>query len=94
MREWKGIGYFVEDFVEQAHQFRSMDEKRTLNTKDKRKKAQSHSRWEMIGYDEEVIKAGRSVQIKTEKNAKEVYHQHKKKRLEQDESKKRKGLTA
>mmetsp|Transcript_34128 Transcript_34128/g.38831 ORF Transcript_34128/g.38831 Transcript_34128/m.38831 type:complete len:92 (+) Transcript_34128:243-518(+) len=70
MREWKGIGYFVEDFVEQAHQFRSMDEKRTLNTKDKRKKAQSHSRWEMIGYDEEVIKAGRSVQIKTEKTQK------------------------
>jgi hypothetical protein len=46
MEQWNGIGDFLEDFIEQAHQFGMKEEKRTANMRDRVKAASSHSRWE------------------------------------------------
>jgi hypothetical protein len=42
--EW--IGDFLEDFIEQAHQFGMKEEKRTANMRDRVTAANSHSKWE------------------------------------------------
>jgi hypothetical protein len=34
MERWNGIGDFLEDFIEQAHQFGMREEKRTANMRD------------------------------------------------------------
>ena len=31
LKNYNGIGYFIEDFIEQEHQFGMLDEKRTVN---------------------------------------------------------------
>jgi hypothetical protein len=46
MEQWNGIGNFLEDFIEQAHQFGMKEEKRTANTRDSVTVANSHSKWE------------------------------------------------
>ena len=43
------IGCFIEDFIEQAHQFGTLDEKRTGKLRDRSKAFQSHSTNEWIG---------------------------------------------
>ena len=42
MRDFNGIGCFLEDFVEQAHQFGMRDEKRTANMPDRKRKYNIH----------------------------------------------------
>jgi hypothetical protein len=44
--QWNGIGNFLEDFIEQAHQFGMKEEKRTANMRDRVRAANSHSKWE------------------------------------------------
>jgi hypothetical protein len=47
MGQWNGTGNFLEDFVEQAHQFGiTKEEKRTANMRDRVRAANSHSKWE------------------------------------------------
>jgi hypothetical protein len=46
MEQWNGIGDFLEDFIEQAHQFGMKEEKRTANMRDRVRAADSHSKWE------------------------------------------------
>ena len=46
MEKWNGIGDFLEDFIEQAHQFGMKEEKRTANMRDRVRAANSHSKWE------------------------------------------------
>jgi hypothetical protein len=46
MEQWNGIGDFLEDFIEQAHQFGMKEEKRTANMRDRVRAAISHSKWE------------------------------------------------
>ena len=47
MRKFNGIGCFIEDFIEQAHQFGMKDEKRTANMRDRKKAAHSHLSFEV-----------------------------------------------
>ena len=46
MEQWNGIGAFLEDFIEQAHQCGMKEEKRTANMRDRVRAANSHSKWE------------------------------------------------
>ena len=46
MEQWNGIGNFLEDFIEQVHQFGMKEEKRTANMRDRVRAANSHSKWE------------------------------------------------
>jgi hypothetical protein len=46
IEEWNGIGDFLKDFIEQAHQFGIKEEKRTANMRDWVRVANSHSKWE------------------------------------------------
>ena len=55
MRKVNGIGCFIEDFIEQAHQFGMKDEKRTANMQDRKKAAFSHSYFEIASQNIEVI---------------------------------------
>ncbi len=55
MRDFNGIGCFLEDFVEQAHQFGMRDEKRTTNMPDRKRKYNSHSSNEVASLNAEVI---------------------------------------
>ena len=43
IKKHNGIGCFIEDFIEQAHQFGMIDEKRTANMRDREKVAHNHS---------------------------------------------------
>ena len=49
IKKFNGIGCFIEDFIEQAHQFESLDEKRTGKLRDRSKAFQSYSTNEQIG---------------------------------------------
>jgi hypothetical protein len=46
VEQWNGIGDFLEDFIEQAHQFGTKEEKRMANMRDRVRAANSHSKWE------------------------------------------------
>ena len=37
IKKYNGIGCFIEDFIEQAHQFGMLDEKRIANMRDRKK---------------------------------------------------------
>ena len=49
MQKWNGIGDFLEDFVEQAHQTGVKEEYRTHGMRDRSKASQTHSKWEWSG---------------------------------------------
>ena len=55
MRKFNGIGCFIEDFIEQAHQFGMKDKKRTANMRDREKAAYSHSSFEVASQNVDVI---------------------------------------
>ena len=57
MRYWMGIGCFCEDFIEQAHQFGNIAEKRTHGMRDFAKKFLSQSRNEKMQQLPDVINA-------------------------------------
>ena len=44
IRKYNGIGYVIEDFIEQARQYGMLDEKRTANMSDRVKKSFNHSK--------------------------------------------------
>jgi hypothetical protein len=46
MKQWNGISNFLEDSIEQAHQFGMKEEKCTANTRDQVRATNSHSKWE------------------------------------------------
>ena len=62
MRYWMGIGCFCEDFIEQAHQFGNIAEKRTHGMRDFVKKFVSQSRNEKIQQLPDVINAKTKVE--------------------------------
>jgi len=49
LKKINGIGCFIEDFIEQAHQFGALDKRRTGKLRDRSKAFQSHSTNEWIG---------------------------------------------
>ena len=60
MEQWNGIGDFLEDIIEQAHQFGMKEEKQTANMRDRVRAANSHSKWEWadkMSTDVRVVKA-------------------------------------
>ena len=54
IKKYNGIGWFIEDFIEQAHQFGMLDEKRTANMRDRTKASFSYSKNEIISNNGEV----------------------------------------
>ncbi len=70
MKKWKGIGCFIEDFIEQAHQFGSKDELRTMNMADKVIAAHSHAAWEQMAMNCGVQNAKKEVQQRTKRKRK------------------------
>jgi hypothetical protein len=71
MEQWNGIGDFLEDFIEQAHQFGMKEEKRTANMRDRVRAANSHSKWEWADkMSSEVRIAKEEVKQKTSRKRK------------------------
>ena len=62
IKHYNGIGCFVEDFIEQAHQFGNLDESRTGKLREKEKSFNHHSTYEWIGLNGNVIK--KTVEVK------------------------------
>ena len=54
IKKYNGIGCFIEDCIEQAHQLGMPDEKRTANMRDREKAAHNHSKNESISNNGEV----------------------------------------
>jgi hypothetical protein len=46
VEQCNGIGDFLEDFIEQAHQFGIEEEKQAANMRDRVRAANSHLKWE------------------------------------------------
>ena len=53
--KYGGIGCFIEDFIEQAHQYGMLEERKTANMRDRVKSAHNHSKMEMIRNNGQVI---------------------------------------
>ena len=70
MRKFNGIGCFLEDFVEQVHQFGMKDEKRTANMPDRSRKYNSHSSLEVASQNTEVIAHKEVVSRNSKRNMK------------------------
>ena len=56
IKQYNGIGCFIEDFIEQAHQSGNLDENRTGKLRDKEKGYNHHSTYEWIGLNGNIIK--------------------------------------
>ena len=54
IKKYNGIGCFIEDFIEQAHQFGMLDEKRKANMRDRIKPSFNHSKNGSISNNGEV----------------------------------------
>jgi hypothetical protein len=54
MTLFRGIGCYIEDFIEQAHQFGVSDESRTRGMKDRVRAANSHSVWEFASNRKDI----------------------------------------
>ena len=70
MKQFNGIGCFIEDFMEQAHQFGMLDESRTSNMRDRERAANSHCTWEEIGQNHKVINKRQEVSTRSRRNLK------------------------
>ena len=53
-KKYNGIGCFIEDFIEQGHQFGVIDETRTANIRDRGKVSINHSKMKSISLNDEV----------------------------------------
>jgi len=53
--KYSGIGCFIEDFIEQAHQYGMLEERKSANMRDRAKAALNHSKMEMIRNNGQVI---------------------------------------
>jgi hypothetical protein len=67
MALYQGIGDFIEDFIEQAHQIGRTEDTRTRNMRDRRLAALSNSKWEWITLHADVIGAMRVKKENTKK---------------------------
>ena len=56
IKHYNGIGCFIEDFIEQSHQFGNLDESRTGKLRDREKAYNHHSLYEWIDLIGNVIK--------------------------------------
>ena len=54
IKKYNGIECLIEDFIEQAHQFGMIDERRIANMSDRVKTSTNHFRVEIISIDGEV----------------------------------------
>ena len=54
IKKFNGIGSFVEDFIEQAYQFGTLNEKRTSKMRDRKKDVAHHSIIEWISINGDV----------------------------------------
>ena len=72
IKHFNGIGCFIEDFIEQAHQFGNLDESRTSKLRDREKAFNHHSTYEWIGLNGNVIT--KTVEVK--KNSKRKMKQN------------------
>ena len=54
IKKYNGIGCFIENFIEQTHQFGMLDKKRTKNMRDRTKASFNHSKNESIFNNSEV----------------------------------------
>ena len=70
MKKFNGIGCFIEDFIEQAHQFGMLDESRTSNMRDRERAANCHCAWEEIGQNHKVINKRQEVSTRSRRNLK------------------------
>ena len=53
--KYDGIGCFIEDFIEQAHQYGMLEERKSANMRDRENAAHNHSKMEMIRNNGKVI---------------------------------------
>jgi hypothetical protein len=67
MALYAGIGDFVEEFIEQAHQIGRTEDIRTRNMRDRRLAVLSNSKWEWITLHADVIGAIKVKQENTKK---------------------------
>ena len=65
MTRWNGIGCFVEDFVEQAHQVGLKEESRSKRMANKTLESKSHSDWEVKSNDQNIVSAQVEMNQKT-----------------------------
>jgi hypothetical protein len=61
MEQWNGIRDFLEDFIEQTHQFGMNEEKRTANMRDRVRAANSHSKWEWADKMSSAVRISKEV---------------------------------
>ena len=62
IKHYNGIGCFIEDFIEQAHQFGNLDESRTGKLRSREKAFDHHSKYEWIGLNGDVVK--KTIEVK------------------------------
>ena len=53
--KYNGIGCFIEDFIEHAHQYGMLEERKSANMRDREKAAHNHSKMEMIRNNGKII---------------------------------------
>ena len=53
--KYSGIGCFIEDFIEQAHQYGMLEERKSANMRDRAKAALNHLKMEMVRNNGQVI---------------------------------------
>ena len=70
IKKYNGIGCFIEDFIEQVHQFGMLDERRKVNTRDRTKTSFYHFKNESISNNGEIeLKIGQ-VRMQTRRKQK------------------------
>ena len=72
MEFWKGVGDFMEDFIEQAHQWGDHDERRSSGMRDRGKVAIAHSKWEALKLNPLVVKATMETAASTKRKFKHL----------------------
>ena len=90
MQRYNGIGCFIKDFIEQAHQFGMKDEKRTANTRDRCRVANSHSKWEKMAQNIQVIAKKEEVCTRSKRKLTILRGEEKKKSMKKAKEEKRK----
>ena len=69
-KKYNGIGCFIEDFIEQVHQFGMLDERRKVNTRDRTKTSFYHFKNESISNNGEIELKIEQVRMQTRRKQK------------------------
>jgi hypothetical protein len=91
MEQWNGIGDFLEDFIEQAHQFGMKEEKRTANMRDRVRAANSHSKWEWADKMSSAVRISKEV-VKEKTSRKQTAGNEQPLREQRESEKRRKRM--